>query len=719
MLAAGQCGGRARPLRRGPGPRGGADVDLSKKYTLRSCSYLINGNLGKIIFAAPSRPLVAQQIEACHNTVGIPQECAIDLIGNRNPSSRSIFWKSKRVFFVTPQILQNDIKSGICMVNQIVCLVIDEAHRASGNFAYCTAIRELLAAHVPLRILALTATPGSKHAGIQSVIDNLCISELIYCDEEDSLVKQYVNTRKVKVVEVPLGSDATQVNDMLLDIMRPHFYRLRDSGVIDHRDDAKWTPFELLKYKEKFMEAPPSNIREVERREIARSFIALGSLLHIRKLLSSHGIQQARKFLEEKLKKGSLKLMRKNELFWQVKEKINLVSSQGSTPKIQELIRQMVDYFIHSSFAVDFTSAALRIAGRGGIAMAFGSKKRKEAEMEHEAPEHMDSGDEIDPIEADEGGEEEEEETEVQNHTKRQVLLEQVTILYAGKGKNPGGSKGWQCKHCKKKFSSSSTRIQMHFFGAGPGKKAQISRCTALQSNRAKYKELYEKIQKLRGSSKPAATQRHNPVADAFGMIERDAVDMAIMRCLCANGIPFNVLRSPQWSEMVAAINKGPKGYKSPSSEKARTSLLDACKRNVEQDLGALKNTWYATQQSIYNAYISYLYTATYEVFDLFLLIRHTHGVSIVSDGWTNMKNKPLINVIASNSRGSMFLYADDFSGIEKTGEAIADYLLKAIEDIGASMVMQVVTDNASNCKAAGREIEKVRICHLLTFFSL
>jgi fanconi anemia group M protein len=43
-----------------------------RKYMLRSC-YLINGNLGKIIFAAPSRPLVAQQIEACYNTVGIPQ----------------------------------------------------------------------------------------------------------------------------------------------------------------------------------------------------------------------------------------------------------------------------------------------------------------------------------------------------------------------------------------------------------------------------------------------------------------------------------------------------------------------------------------------------------------------------------------------------------------------------------------------------------------------
>lgn len=28
---------------------------------------------GKIVFAAPSRPLVMQQIEACHNIVGIPQ----------------------------------------------------------------------------------------------------------------------------------------------------------------------------------------------------------------------------------------------------------------------------------------------------------------------------------------------------------------------------------------------------------------------------------------------------------------------------------------------------------------------------------------------------------------------------------------------------------------------------------------------------------------------
>jgi hypothetical protein len=43
---------------------------------------------------------------------------------------------------------------------------------------------------------------------------------------------------------------------------------------------------------------------------------------------------------------------------------------------------------------------------------------------------------------------------------------------------------------------------------------------------------------------------------------------------------------------MVTAINNAPKGYKGPSSEKARTTLLDALKRNVENDLSTVRDTW-------------------------------------------------------------------------------------------------------------------------------
>lgn len=45
---------------------------------------------GKIVFAAPSRPLVMQQIEACHNIVGIPQVRCFVLLVNGMMISSSI-----------------------------------------------------------------------------------------------------------------------------------------------------------------------------------------------------------------------------------------------------------------------------------------------------------------------------------------------------------------------------------------------------------------------------------------------------------------------------------------------------------------------------------------------------------------------------------------------------------------------------------------------------
>ncbi|XP_023738023.1 uncharacterized protein LOC111886014 [Lactuca sativa] len=129
---------------------------------------------------------------------------------------------------------------------------------------------------------------------------------------------------------------------------------------------------------------------------------------------------------------------------------------------------------------------------------------------------------------------------------------------------------------------------------------------------------------------------------------------------------------------MITAINRAPAGYKAPSYDKARTVLLDECVRDVEKGLTSVKDTWY------------------------------TQGVSIVSDGWSNVKHRSLINVIATNSRRAMFMYAKDFSGVEKRGATIANFLLEAIETVEPRNVLQVVTDNAANCKAVGREVEKV-----------
>ncbi|KAL7241613.1 hypothetical protein ACSBR1_014249 [Camellia fascicularis] len=55
----------------------------------------------------------------------------------------------------------------------------------------------------------------------------------------------------------------------------------------------------------------------------------------------------------------------------------------------------------------------------------------------------------------------------------------------------------------------------------------------------------------------------------------------------------------------------------------------------------------------------------------------------------------------------AIFINGHDVSSIEKTGANIAELLLKAIDYVGPSNVVQVVTDNASNCKAAGAIIQR------------
>lgn len=273
--------------------------------------------------------------------------------------------------------------------------------------------------------------------------------------------------------------------------------------------------------------------------------------------------------------------------------------------------------------------------------MAFGSNKKRPAEQisqdESEFNEH-DQNEETHPTETPANEDE-------PNPTLKPLLCEVETHAKAT-GKNPGGSKKWVCKHCKKSYTSSYTRIHYHFLGAPPGKKPQIQRCPVMLTNRTELQRIKKMVEDaeekgispsltsstINNSMKASPNEKN--IADSFRMMERHSVDLLVVKAFCANGIPFNVLRSPDFMAMVRAINHAPKDYKLPSYDKARTTLLDECKRDVEKDLSPLKDTWF------------------------------TNGVSVVSDGWTNIKHKPLINVIASNSRGSMFLYAENFEGM-------------------------------------------------------
>ncbi|XLR22794.1 hypothetical protein S83_050694 [Arachis hypogaea] len=81
-------------------------------------------------------------------------------------------------------------------------------------------------------------------------------------------------------------------------------------------------------------------------------------------------------------------------------------------------------------------------------------------------------------------------------------------------------------------------------------------------------------------------------------------------------------------------------------------------------------------------------------------------GVSIVSDGWSNPQRRPLLNFIAITESGPMFLKAVDCSDEIKDKDYVAKQIRDVIREVNLSNVVQIMTDNAPVCKAAGLLIE-------------
>lgn len=77
-------------------------------------------------------------------------------------------------------------------------------------------------------------------------------------------------------------------------------------------------------------------------------------------------------------------------------------------------------------------------------------------------------------------------------------------------------------------------------------------------------------------------------------------------------------------------------------------------------------------------------------------------GCSIMTDGWTDTRRRTIINFLVNSPKGTVFLKSIDASNITKTADKIFKMIDEVVEEVGEENVVQVVTDNAANYKAAG-----------------
>ncbi|XP_027177656.1 uncharacterized protein LOC113776795 [Coffea eugenioides] len=150
-------------------------------------------------------------------------------------------------------------------------------------------------------------------------------------------------------------------------------------------------------------------------------------------------------------------------------------------------------------------------------------------------------------------------------------------------------------------------------------------------------------------------------------------------RWFYTSAIPFNAVNNPLFPLMIRKLGEYGKGLKPPSYHEMRVTFL---KKEVQETLNLLnmyKKEWKKT------------------------------GCTIMSDGWSDQRKRTMNNFLVNSPAGTVFLSSVDTTDISKTAQKLFELLDGIVEKIGEDNVVQVITDNASNYKTAGKILMEKR----------
>jgi hypothetical protein len=154
---------------------------------------------------------------------------------------------------------------------------------------------------------------------------------------------------------------------------------------------------------------------------------------------------------------------------------------------------------------------------------------------------------------------------------------------------------------------------------------------------------------------------------------DRDYVNKQWAMWFYECSVHFNAINSRQFHIACEATAQYGTGYVPPSIHDVKEPLLAECVKDVTNLRAHQELAW------------------------------KTYGCTLMLDGWTDMRGHQLINFLVNSPEGTYFLESVDASSEAHSATMLADLLEKRIDNIGRDKVVQVVTDNGANYKAAGK----------------
>jgi len=313
----------------------------------------------KIIFLAPTKPLVNQHYKSFLDLTVIPEDNLKVITGTTSPEKRREIWKDLEIAFMTPQVLQNDIISNQYSLENVALIIFDECHRSVGDYAYCFIAKKYVETAKNCQVLGLTASPGSTVEKINEIKKNLFIDRVEIRTEQDSDVKPYIYKVDKEWIKVKLPSEFMDIKIIITEKLRTIYKWLKQQELLNSSDITKVTRKDLLAL-DKVINGRISSARTDEEKfqlfSAKKSIANAIRLSHMDELIETQGVSALDDYMRKNIKKIKQNTANKSlkELFGDsdIKRALRLIETSKQKgivhPKLEELAGVLHDQIIEN-----------------------------------------------------------------------------------------------------------------------------------------------------------------------------------------------------------------------------------------------------------------------------------------------------------------------------------------------------------------------------------
>ena len=287
----------------------------------------------KVLMLAPTKPLVEQHKKTFQEFLDIDDDLMQVMTGEIRPDKRYELWEEKKIFFATPQVVENDLISAEVPIEDFALTIFDEAHRATGEYSYVFINEKMRTQN-----LALTASPGGSKEKIMEVSENLGVENFEVRTEDDPDVEPYIEDKEVSWLNVELDDRFEEARSNMESAKRSQLKELKRLGQLDSTSDVNKT--DLLKLRGEIS----SKLSKEDDPKLYSAISRVATALKISQaieLLETQGVSQAYEYvqgLENDDSKAASRVLQDDDMSRAI-NLINYLKKEGvEHPKTEKVI---------------------------------------------------------------------------------------------------------------------------------------------------------------------------------------------------------------------------------------------------------------------------------------------------------------------------------------------------------------------------------------------